>query len=111
MTLRKHLALIGFLVGIAALLDVRRRPRVRRAPRLPDTPTAAFPAGASPRDDRTSEAGVSREAPAFAGIADVDPQPLTQVAAEALDPDATARAHDDIPAQRDRLPVRGKNLP
>ena len=44
------------------------------------------------------------------GLADVDPQALTQMG-EAIDPEMTKAAHEEIPEQRDRLPVRGKNVP
>lgn len=37
------------------------------------------------------------------GLSDVDPEPLTQFG-EAIDPEATERAHEEIPAQRERLP-------
>lgn len=45
------------------------------------------------------------------GLADIDPEPLTQISAEAIDPDATQAAHDDLFMQRERLPIPGKNLP
>jgi hypothetical protein len=41
------------------------------------------------------------------GIADVDPEPLSQVAGEGIDPVRDLAAHDDIKALRDRLPRRG----
>jgi hypothetical protein len=46
----------------------------------------------------------------IAGIAEVDPQPLSQISGEGIDPDATAAAHDEIPDQRERLPRHGKNI-
>lgn len=39
-------------------------------------------------------------AKAHAGIADVDPEPLAQVAGEGIDPDATEAAHTDIAEQQ-----------
>ncbi|HEX8114406.1 MAG TPA: hypothetical protein VF516_42040 [Kofleriaceae bacterium] len=45
------------------------------------------------------------------GISEVDPQPLTQISAEGIDPDATRAAHDEPREQRARLPVHGQNLP
>jgi hypothetical protein len=45
------------------------------------------------------------------GISHVDPEPLAQVSAEAVDRDATPAAHEDVIEQRERLPVPGKNLP
>lgn len=44
------------------------------------------------------------------GLSEVDPQPLIGMG-EAVDPDAVQAAHRDVRAQRDRLPVPGKNLP
>jgi hypothetical protein len=40
------------------------------------------------------------------GIADVDPEPLTQISGEGIDPVRDLAAHDDIKAVRDRLPRR-----
>lgn len=45
------------------------------------------------------------------GLSQVDPEPLAQVSAEAVDRDATRAAHQDIPEQRERLPVPGRNVP
>jgi len=39
------------------------------------------------------------------GIADVDPQPMTQIAGEGIDPDADVRAQESVKEQRDRLPT------
>jgi hypothetical protein len=38
------------------------------------------------------------------GIADVDPEPLSQVSGEGIDPVLDTRAHDEIRELRDRLP-------
>ena len=48
-----------------------------------------------------------REAPPTVdvGIADVDPQPLTQIAGEGIDPDANEKAHRSVKEQRERLPT------
>ncbi len=43
------------------------------------------------------------EASPHRGIADVDPEPLTQVAGEGIDPEATAAAHTDIAEQNAKL--------
>ncbi len=40
------------------------------------------------------------------GIADVDPEPLSQVSGEGIDPVRDLAAHEDIKAVRDRLPRR-----
>jgi hypothetical protein len=40
------------------------------------------------------------------GIADVDPESLSQVAGEGIDPVQNLAAHDDIKSLRDRLPRR-----
>jgi hypothetical protein len=46
-----------------------------------------------------------------AGIANVDPQPLTQIAGEGIDVEATEAAHRDVVEQRERLPRHGENIP
>lgn len=38
------------------------------------------------------------------GIADVDPEQLTQPAGEGIDPDENARAHTEVKDLRERLP-------
>ena len=45
------------------------------------------------------------------GISSVDPEPLTQISGEGIDLDRNEAAHQDIPAQRARLPMPGKNIP
>jgi hypothetical protein len=82
------LVVLGTTVGIAMMLDARRRARKTVIDDHEDTQVIPLP-----------------------GISEVDPQPLTQVAAEAIDPDATRTAHEAIVEQRDRLPVPGKNIP
>jgi len=43
------------------------------------------------------------------GIADVDPQPMTQIAGEGIDPDDNEKARTSVKEQRDRLPTsRGR---
>jgi hypothetical protein len=44
------------------------------------------------------------------GLADVDPEKLTQMG-EGIDVDANLAAHNDVIEQRDRLPEPGKNIP
>ena len=48
-----------------------------------------------------------REAPTTidVGIADVDPQPMTQIAGEGIDPDANDKAQSSVKEQRARLPI------
>lgn len=43
------------------------------------------------------------------GLADVDPVPLSPML-EAIDPDATERAHTTGQDQRERLPIRGRDF-
>lgn len=40
------------------------------------------------------------------GIADVDPEPLSQVAGEGIDPDRNEDAHESVRSVRERLPER-----
>ncbi len=42
-------------------------------------------------------------ATAHRGIADVDPEPLTQVAGEGIDPDANDAAHSDVAEQNAKV--------
>jgi hypothetical protein len=109
--------LLGFLglVGGAAAAAVA----IDRMRRLP------APAGSAGRMGRMGMApgrnGMASEGTGMApdvviveaeiiGLADVDPQALTQMG-EAIDPELTKAAHEEIPEQRDKLPVRGKNVP
>lgn len=48
--------------------------------------------------------------PVDVGIADVDPEGLTQFG-EGIDPEATQAAHSDVRDQRERMPYPGKNMP
>jgi hypothetical protein len=50
------------------------------------------------------------DAEVIIGIAEVDPEPLSQMV-EAMDPEATENAHRDVQEQRDRMPTSGKNVP
>jgi hypothetical protein len=59
----------------------------------------------------TDLAAAAREAARGAGIAEVDPEPMTQIAGEGIDLDADRRAHREVRALRQRLPVRGDNVP
>ena len=52
-----------------------------------------------------------RGAPGIAGIAEVDPEPMTQIAGEGIDRDANRAAHEDVAEQRAKLPRPGENLP
>ena len=52
-----------------------------------------------------------REAPRTVdvGLADVDPQPMTQIAGEGIDPEGNEKAHSSVKDQRERLPTsRGR---
>ncbi|MDB4956770.1 MAG: hypothetical protein JWO36_4339 [Myxococcales bacterium] len=62
-------------------------------------------------DFGVSPGGEIADSVTHAGIADVDPQPLAQVAGEGIDPDAVEAAHHELPDLRERLPQPGKNLP
>lgn len=99
----KLLALAG-LVWTAILID-RRRQR-----RLGGRPGDAWGSDAKDRFGVPLDAVVV-EAELVTGIADVDPEPLTQVAGEGIDPSATRTAHRAVTEQRGRMPVRGKNIP
>jgi len=90
----KLVALTG-IVWAAVLADRKLRPRLRAV--------ANDTLGVSPL-------GEIFDADLITGIADVDPQPLTQIAGDGIDLDATEAAHHDIPAQRDRLPIAGKTI-
>jgi hypothetical protein len=108
MTLRNQLLVIGVCVGVAIALVVRRRDRAsqNRDADAGDVPSAGSPDVIGLDDDRGAGS-----APEIAGISDVDPGPLTQVSAEAIDPEATEEAHEQPRRQRERLPMPGKNLP
>jgi hypothetical protein len=98
MTLATKLVMLGSVIGAVMVLDARRRARA---------PSRSAPAaGAGDRSAADRAAGATTVP---RGISDVDPEPLMQMG-EAVDPDATRAAHDDVVAQRERLPVRGKNL-
>ena len=107
MKLAAKLVLIGAGIAGAVLYNARRR-RDRKPqpqPRTPDLPPDPDRAGT---DRRPSVEAVEAMIPP--GISTVDPQPLTQISAEAIDPDATQAAHEAVAEQRDRLPVSGKNI-
>lgn len=90
------LLILGSAIGAASMIG-RRRTALDRSARREDEDTEA-----------DADAG---DAPLVAGISEVDPQPLTQIAGEGIDPDATRAAHDEPREQRERLPVHGRNLP
>jgi hypothetical protein len=94
-----RLLLIGSVIYAVIALDARRRARARGR-------IGAGPASLGLASDRGASSVVVPP-----GISEVDPQPLTQVAAEAIDPEATRAAHEAAAEQRDRLPVPGENLP
>ena len=108
MTLRNQLLVLGVCVGVAIILGARRRDRASqdRGTDTGDVASAESPDAVGLADERGAGS-----APGFTGIADVDPGPLTQVSAEAIDPEATEEAHEQPRRQRERLPVPGKNLP
>lgn len=60
----------------------------------PDDNTGASTAGAHDLADVATESG----------IADVDPEPLSHVAGEGIDPVRDVEAHEDVAALRERLP-------
>jgi hypothetical protein len=88
------LLVFGSAIGAAVMMGRRRV--ARNAP--------------APRDAQDADPGAG-DSPLPAGISEVDPQPLTQIAAEGIDPDATRAAHDEPREQRERLAIPGKNLP
>ena len=81
--------------GLVAAVILGDRRSQRRAKQLGKAPS--------------SRAGIE-DAELISGLSDVDPQPLTTFG-EAVDPDATSEAHVEPASHRDRLPVRGKNIP
>jgi hypothetical protein len=127
MRIRTMIALLlgGFVIA-RKLLDVRRRRRELREARQTDQPRdwpvieARDEARKEARDearkaspgagglgamtDRGADVAIAQ------GISQVDPEPLTQMG-EAVDPDAIRAAHREIPEQRERLPIPGKNVP
>ncbi|MBA3498774.1 MAG: hypothetical protein M4D80_30175 [Myxococcota bacterium] len=89
--------LIGGTYAAAVAIDRKRR-------------LAGPGAGARPADRMAVAPDVVIIEAEIIGLADVDPQALTQMG-EAIDPELTKSAHEDIPEQRAKLPVRGKNVP
>lgn len=87
----KLLALSG-IVYAAILVDRRRRQRMG-GDSMAMSPDVAV-----------------MDADVIIGIAEVDPEPLSQMI-EAMDPEATEGAHRDVQEQRGRMPVGGKNVP
>ena len=97
------------LLAVGSLLALGGRWLWRRA-----GPPLGASASSGLGTDRT-EAGFSPVGGApdldDAGIAEVDPVPLSHVAGEGIDLDGDVEAHTKIPEQRERLPRRGENLP
>jgi len=60
-----------------------------------------------PRPKREEDA---MQADSIGGLSEVDPEPISQMV-EAMDPEATEDAHREVRDQRERLPVRGRNIP
>jgi hypothetical protein len=96
-----RLLIFGSAIG-AAVIAGRRRAR-----RPLDEPDADLPA-----PDGVEDAPPGADDAALpVGISEVDPQPLTQISGEGIDPDATRAAHDEPRERRERLAIPGKNLP
>jgi hypothetical protein len=93
------LKLLGLLSLIGAVVAIDRK---RRLP--------APGAGARTTDRMGVPPDVVIVEAEIIGLADVDPQALTQMG-EAIDPEMTKAGHEEIPEQRAKLPVRGKNVP
>lgn len=95
------------LVGLAVLFggSIAAAVAIDRRRRLP-----APAAGARAADRMAVPPDVVIVEAEIIGLADVDPQALTQMG-EAIDPEMTKAAHEEIPDQRAKLPVRGKNVP
>ncbi|MBA3456888.1 MAG: hypothetical protein H0T42_27610 [Deltaproteobacteria bacterium] len=88
-----------FVLGtVLAYVGARLRRRTAAGAHTEATP----PIGVSPSS--------GADLPAFSGISDVDPEPLTQFG-EAIDPDAIRDAHAEPALLREQLPQPGKNLP
>ena len=56
------------------------------------------------RNDDEPNADQLRDIATHSGIADVDPEPLSQVSGEGIDLDRDVDAHEKIREQRERLP-------
>ena len=98
----KLLAVAG-IVWAAILVDRRLR----------KTPGATGPGADVEPDASTARSAdtAAIDADIIIGIAEIDPEPLTQVSGEGIDLDATETAHRAPRDQRERMPVRGKNIP
>lgn len=98
------LILLGSAIGAAAMLGRRHRARQSSdEPGLRGGPVPAPDAGDADRG--------TGDPPLPIGISEVDPQPLTQISAEGIDPDLTRAAHEEPREQRERLAGLGQNLP
>lgn len=108
-TLFKLFWLVAALAAGATLVSRFGRRRKRAAqdtfPGDPISPEDLVPEDLALAEERSTE-----DMTVPPGLSQVDPEPLSQMT-EALDPDATRAAHQNIPEQRERLPVRGKNVP
>lgn len=101
--------LLGIVMIVAVAINYDRQ-RLRRAGRLDAGGPGTRGAGGQDDDEVEVEIEIVTDA-VIVGIADVDPEPLASPAVEAIDPDAAGEAHRSVQEQRDRLPIRGKNLP
>jgi hypothetical protein len=105
----KRLVIPALVIGAGVWLARRRTANDRPSDRSNDRSNDGDPA--EPRDPAVPPGRGVAEAAVPPGISDVDPEPLTQIAGEAVDPEAVRTAHESIRDQRDRLPVPGKNVP
>lgn len=101
--------LLGLAGIIAAAVAIDRKRRLRAGAGVEVPAAAGGEAGAFATSDVAGADAVIVEAE-LVGISEVDPAGLTQMG-EAIDPERTEAAHAEIPEQRERLPVRGKNVP
>ena len=99
----KILSKLFVLGGVAAgAIAVDRHLRRRRELRAGAT--------RAPGVGPSAPAGIVEAEILAVGIADVDPVGLTQMG-EAIDPERTKAAHEEVTEQRARMPVRGRDLP
>jgi len=103
MKLRTKLATNAVVAGalIAAAVMLKKLVRSRRGAHATPTDEASF------GGDIASAAELNEDLVAVAtesGIANVDPEPLSQVAGEGIDLDRDVAAHQEIAELRERLP-------
>lgn len=94
--------LLGLSGIVLAAVAIDRKVLRRRRPASVEAP--------NPMDQMSVAPDIVIVEAEIIGLADVDPEALTQMG-EAIDPELTQAAHEEIPEQRDRLPVRDKNIP